>query len=733
MLMIDRIQGELDKRASKYKDNVSIVERIVEVLDTKLPYTCKLQLSSYFITFLASQFREPILLNGNKITINSIAFLFSQSGTGKDTTINKLMDLIRPSLDLILDRRDEMNADRAFQLLQDSGNEKKTVKDFLVDLPDIYLGVSTDEGLVQALEDNNKIPLGSISVNTNEFISDYEVKSQYVNPLLTTISEIYDVGNKQQKKIKSKEFEVKGLKGVFLSGLFTSSFNVYGNTDIRTRLLKEFSSRLARRSSITFNIHRAKEEEINDLEQWLYEEKSKSRNVSKDSAIISQELTQVTTNRLVRQSNVCINLSEEALDYYLLYKLYCEKRANEYNEVTNPITKLNIQNRFFQALKLSGALAITEGYQEIPESCMVKATQIIEIINEEVSLFERELNKQNYEVLIDYCRDLFNSKEGIVTYHTLSKVGFVRETQSIETALGNMIKLCNSADNEGIYYIDSKNNQLVYSPLHNGELYGISYIDCKGANKADRLKYLSTPLKYISVEFRRLLGLLNGDFIYSPFEFKDGIRNKDNLINTTNLIVFDVDDANISYKELHEVLKDSVNHIIATTSDKNNIYKYRVVIPLNHRVSIQPKYWNKVLRMVSSDFLLDTKFDNLSQVQIYYSYKDSEILYTDDKDYLDIKNYILTAMQEIPKPKSPKEKEKMLNNNRDTFWYAYESSSGNRNLMMIRALNHAYDLGASAEQAVDLLHDINNYIEEPLSEEELVNNIYPHLNKKWRT
>ena len=50
---------------------------------------------------------------------------------------------------------------------------------------------------------------------------------------------------------------------------------------------------------------------------------------------------------------------------------------------------------------------------------------------------------------------------------------------------------------------------------------------------------------------------------------------------------------------------------------------------------------------------------------------------------------------------------------------------------MILAINRAYDLGATYEEALQLLEEINDFIDYPLELTEFQKTILPHLRKKY--
>ena len=129
----------------------------------------------------------------------------------------------------------------------------------------------------------------------------------------------------------------------------------------------------------------------------------------------------------------------------------------------------------------------------------------------------------------------------------------------------------------------------------------------------------------------------------------NGKRNKENLINSISFIALDVDKADLDIQTLHNYLKGVYNHYIATTSNKENLYKYRILLPLSNVISIDEIIWKKVMKEISNILTVDINLDYLPQSQIFYGYKDSLIYKTTDKSNIDIKSVVERVKERIEK------------------------------------------------------------------------------------
>lgn len=709
MKQVEKYLKDRECLSSKIDDKIV---KIVDAIDTKLTQKMKVQLVSHYFTFFASQFRKPILFENQLIPINSISFLFSYSGSGKDTTINKIKSMMRSGLNVIEEERNRLNNVRAIELLEQSDNKKDRLEDYLLSLPPLEFGLSTPEGLASSIETNQILKLGSININTNEFILELSSNGT-ISQMMSSIAEIYDIGFKHSKQLKDKSNQINTLTNVFLSGLFTSSFNILQDTSTRQKLITDFKSRFARRSSVTFNSVVEKEKAITDIDEWLDDTLKTKHNQSIIFETYSNLFVELAKLHIQSHTNN-LHLEDEALRLIMVYRKYCNDLSRENESLERIFSNINIANRWFQSLKLSGALAMVDGRYDIRESDIIKAINITEMINEDIFLFEQELNKSEYEILIDYCENQEENKLHISS-HTLTKSNLVSK-KSLKNDLNNIVVLANSKDKDGLYSVEDNCDGIVYDRFIESKDFGISYLQIPNSSKEDKVKYLNKPLSYARVQFDRLANMLKGDFIYSPYQFKDGKRNTENLINRTNLIVFDIDETDDTIDECHNNLAD-VNHIIASTSDKTNPYKYRIILPFDKEVEIDNKIYKHLCKDIAMDYLPSVKIDLLSQSQIYYAYKDSVVYITNDADNLPIKTYLLNIQQNKSLDSlTPKQKSDMLKDSYNTFYFAYNTQEGKRHHNMIKAVAKAHNLGSTYDYVIKLINDINDSFDDKLDE-----------------
>lgn len=239
--------------------------------------------------------------------------------------------------------------------------------------------------------------------------------------------------------------------------------------------------------------------------------------------------------------------------------------------------------------------------------------------------------------------------------------------------------------------------------------------------------------EYHETQFFELAALLEENAAYSPFEFKDGVRGKENIISGAKFVVLDIDKSTLTAKEAHVLLLE-YNHHIAITSDPDNEYKFRVLLELDAVVDVDDRMWGVFLEEIGIS--LGLVVDVLPRSQIYFSFADRRIFTQLEGLPLAVKPLLdCAAIRLRDKPKPAKEmsvatKKQHLDDPRTTFEFAFMAEQGERSRLLYRALMYAIDIGADEAYVVNLAHEVNDYWVVPIAESRLKNTLIdPALRK----
>jgi hypothetical protein len=300
-------------------------------------------------------------------------------------------------------------------------------------------------------------------------------------------------------------------------------------------------------------------------------------------------------------------------------------------------------------------------------------------------------------------------------------------TGNAKSKVEELVHLASSYDQNAIYTACEEG--ICYAEIELTDISGISYIEVSGT-KEERAYQCHEGFEFYETTFDELAGLLEGDYAYAPFHFKDGKRSKDNIINGTKLCVLDIDESSITDEECHLML-EGINHHIARTSDPDNAFKFRVLIELDAIVDIDDRQWKYFMTELGNE--LGLKIDLLPRSQIYFSYEGRNVLSETDGEPLVTRELITKSsaiMANKPKPVklTSNQQKALLDDPLETFNRAFNCEThGSKHL--IRAAYYAYDLGATHEYIIDLMHQINNYWVNSMDNTRLENTILTQIHR----
>lgn len=543
------------------------------------------------------------------------------------------------------------------------------------------------------------------------------------------LSELFDLGDKEVKYTKSSEHRSEAIKAQAVNALFVGSpGHILYDPATRKKFDIAFMSKLARRSWFCYSPERIPEPDFSshaDPIQAMLDYDYQIEAIAKKARdSMSSEIRDITAFGISTLSEH-LPVSPDVDKLFKIYKRYNTEYVDSLpsQDTTYALIRQHLQ---WKALKLAGAYAIFDQSNSIELHHYIEAIQFCELLDQDMELFEHDLNKAPHERFADYIKTLVdNTGKASISVHDLKKLGYV-STVSI-SKLQELVTLCSGYDTTGIFKIDNEGGAISYESIIKSDVLGLSYkpIDTVHLNAAvasndpDAIRdakhriSLSTAygFEYIDGHFDQLIDLLEGDFAYSPFKFRNGTRGKDNIIGGTKFLVLDCDKSPITASEAHFMLSD-INHYIALSSDPNNEHNYRVLIELDSIVDLDGPTWKHFYLAIADDLAL--KVDPLPQSQIFFSYAGRPVLSNLDAQPLATRKYIIQANEAMAHKvaktvTSPAHNKALLADPLTTFTWAFEAPMGQGSRQMIRAAYYAKDLGADLDYTLDLLDKINQY------------------------
>jgi hypothetical protein len=715
--MLELLKADLTASGAFNGSLPPIVRDTVDAINAPaIPYRMKLTIAASELVLFASHLRRNIRhWNGSMIPINSISFVISGSGSGKDSSVSAARKCFKEGYSIIEAKRKDIATKNAQKQAMAAGkndpNEWNTYKEFYQTPNPLFVAPSTSEGFIQHLNDLDAAGIGAGFMYSGEVGAEMAAGTTLIDNI-KLLAEVYDEGSKEVKVLKNRESQSKEIKNLPVSALFVGSQDniLYDETTKRV-FRREFSTKLARRSFFNFSPKAVEPISYDSVIEML-----KAEEAAEDHSIAARTKVSATVKDIataaVKGAGQPLDVSTEVRDLFTKYKRYNEELSHTIAPQYH-ISKLVRAHMQWKALKFSGAIAIFAGHNSILLEDYVAAISYCEMLNEDMMLFEAELMKEPYEIFVDFMHSQAVDGKASIGLHNLRKLGYIPTTGVPTTKMKELIHLATSYDKNGIYTVCE--DGICYETIVKTTTIGCSFLSVSGT-KEQRQKACHSGYEYYQTTFDELSLMLMEDLAYTPFQFAEGKRSKENILGGCKWICLDIDDSHITDEECHFILQD-INHHIARTSDETNPFKFRILLELDAVVDIPDIQWRTFIKSISESLSLTT--DLLPKSQIYFSYAGRNILSVTDQSPIEVKEHLMLATSTEPKAPavkpSPAQCRTLLADPMTTFGKAFEAQPGERYRSLIWAALYSNDLGNTKEATADLVMEINNYWCEPAS------------------
>lgn len=748
--MLDIARAYLEAKGAFNSEPPLIIAKTADTIAFKtVPDKMKMTIAASELVTFASQFRRNIQhWDGASVPINAISVILTGSGKNKDSSVRAVRKIFKESYSTLDAARSELAKEEAKRLAKEAGESAwQPFYDSVTKPAPIFISPTTEAGLVNHVNELGRYPIGAGLLYSGEFGNELAFSMDMIDNI-KVISELYDLGEKEVKHTKGREFRSEQINGQPVNALLVSSPQfILFEESVNKKFKLEFMTKLARRCNFCFVTEFLEEPEFATMEEYFDYRASIDTATSGLQQELSSEFSAITDYQ-IPLAGTPISISPQVKNLFEAYFKYNEQVA-QYTLSPSSISALVRSHLQWKALKLAGALAIICCSEEILPEHYIDAIKFCEILSQDMEAFEAELNKLPYERFADYIQTIADPVTGKATIdvHNLKKKNFIATTANPKQKLKELIIPASIYDKLGMYSVSDDGLYIHYERIHRTTAIGVSAkpIDnsklfeairlCKSKDTISDLKQtIATTAvygyEYEEATFASLSDLLQGNFAYSPFRFKDGVRGRSNIEGGTKWVVLDVDTSTITAQEAHFMLSD-INHHIALGSDKNNPFKFRVLLELDSIVEVSPIIWRNFYTEIASDLALNV--DPLPQSQIFYSYWEEgrEVYSVTDAAPIAVRDYLMRAHElsensqsVVSKNYSTSQKKALLADKLTTFAPAFNALPGEGSRKLIWAANYAYrDLGATKEETIELVREINNYWLYPLDERRFENTV----------
>jgi len=689
MEKIEVLKKELDKLKAFEPTTNSVVMKMISTLGDEVPYRMSVVLANYTMASFVGHFHWKIELEvNNLVPVNVISFVLAKSGAKKTSSVKKLRSCLDLGYDLIEAKRQLAENELAISL------EVKPRP-----LKPLINALSTQEGIIRILNEFSREGLGLPSLFVDEITTELDTSSDII-PNIKLVSQLFDDGDTESKALKDVNNQSEEVRGMGMNALFMGSeIGILENEVILKKFNMEFMSKLGRRCYFVYPDEETKEtnnKNIDDILGDLDKSRKLGRKISEElgrlSISIAKKGIDGTTNR--------IGLSvkgKRLIDSYMLYN----KERSELEEIE--VIKLEQSHREWKVLKLAGVYTIFKGKSEIGTKEIREAITVAELLSKDLQKFIYKAERQIFEKVADH---FINGRKSIKV-HEMVKKKWIKDQKDID----QLLLLVNSRlEDFGTVY--TKDNMIVMDKFEKLEGVQLTYKKATGT-KEQRSRKVTNGYKTFRKDFSFMSKVISNDTAYTNVRFKDGVRGKSNVEGNPDFLILDVDDTDISDKECSSYLMD-FNHMICRTSNKKNPYKYRILLPTDVSITVDNEDWSTFLKKVAED--LGIEFDILPKAQIFYGYKDREVIhFTEGEDY-PIKRMMHSVSQtkHVPKKKFSKAQLEGIYEERFVvFKWFYEEEmwgkGGQYHNSLFLFTRNAAEKGVDLESSKAILDDIVDY------------------------
>ena len=228
----------------------------------------------------------------------------------------------------------------------------------------------------------------------------------------------------------------------------------------------------------------------------------------------------------------------------------------------------------------------------------------------------------------------------------------------------------------------------------------------------DERQWIKHYERFVECEFIDLVSLLQKDYMFSPFNYIGYEQGTFNICSDASFCVIDVDSTSISIHErLSQLVDESIQCILATTSDPTNLYKYRVLIPLDRSVD-STEYRSVVTGIRVNGLIPDMDTASTKPAQKFYAYANSLVLSDMTQSPLVVDDYLVDLKLPEYRSTSPTADISELLHEFNSYQYA---TKGKRTKSLLSAAYTAMDMGLSYEQVEQVVNYVNSLFLVPKS------------------
>ncbi len=622
VLLIDEAKKSLIEYGVFKTHKNKVVEQMVSLLDANTPQHMAEGIAIYSMAKMINALKIGIEIKcGEIIPASVILFVLAKSGSNKTSSVRITTDALKDGFDIIENKRGMLQSEEE--------------KDAKIPLQEIQSELGTGPGLIKAMNKFQSGFYGAPAIFVDEVASEFG-SNDYLEENLAIIAKAFDVGDVPSRMMKTSEAQSQPVKGVPVTALFIGSeYQMTKDEKLIKKLDEEMRSKFSRRAFFIYPKFSENFKTISSMDNFVkneLEDINKNEKMRDELRQIAGKVAYYYTD-IGRDDKISTRLSEDVKKLWITYRAYNEEKALH---IVDEKLSLEQKDRHWRALKLAGIFSAFKIEEVMSIETYLEAISFTESVAGYSIDFSTITSLYNHDKLVSFCL----IKKRFPAFYEIKEMMIADDTRE----LNEVIKLANSKmekHEQGRIVVGNESEVISYLSqeewIHSNEekikiivpeiesidkVFNISY--AIGTPTKASNKYIVDGFKVASFDsFNKVSKLLSQNRVYTIHKLK-GSRISSEKIGGTRLLIFDIDETKISIHEMHKKLSE-YNHVIATTSDSSNLFKYRIIMEANIEYDISKQHWQGFMDIISGQLGIEDN-DNLKKDQKYYCYADTVLL-----------------------------------------------------------------------------------------------------------
>jgi len=652
-------EKEYEKLLKPHKNKT--IEALKLIIPDGVPEDAKDLAAVMAVGKLASMLRVVgVKFDGEKIPSNVYGILMMGSGTGKDKAIKAIDRVLLDSYKAIRKKiefeevaraKEEARYEYGAEATEGDGN---LYKKFMRPIPPFTGDTGTPEGVMRRMHNFSKYTLGGGYFIETEFASKLKSGGRIVESL-RLLAEGFDGGYFESKTVSSDASAMPPIECMNCClYLFTDPYSILTDNALKTKYREEMTQRYARRSFFVYVPEDVPAVDIQSYEKFL-EEEEKTQEKEEKARLMFNEFNKIIGQGKYKQK---VDIEQEVWKLFKLAVKAWEMKKSRLPERAQILRK-SYQDVPWRGFKLAIGLAGISGSDVLTVSHFEQGLYYSEKLFRSIDRFEKDIALEDFERLGQYIENnTKNDSELTIKQSELVKMGLISSKTS-NSVINDLVTMTASCLPRHTLEYDKTTGFIKAREFSNDGELGVSVLlwdaNNKPRTKEERRNRSKTGYIYKKVPFNKLSRVLTADAAFVPFKLKDGVLLKENVIGGTKFIVFDIDESDETYMEVSDQLSDFTHHI-ATTSNRDNPYKFRVLIELDSILDLDRSLWTRTMVALANWLGIKQNIDRLHKTQTTYGYSGAKVVSVEAEPLKAAT--ILEIASEVSREKKRREEEK---------------------------------------------------------------------------